>query len=101
MIIGVAVKAGQLMIALPKPNRHADCIRMIEQLGLESRYETEWGKSLHQGFYDQQGVFYTRPQAHAHAIACGQITWSQSQLEHIAENPEYPSLCGICSEDLW
>ena len=34
VIIGVAVKAGELMVALPKPNRHADCINIILSLGL-------------------------------------------------------------------
>ena len=29
MIIGVAVKAGQLMVAMHKPHRHADCIDRI------------------------------------------------------------------------
>lgn len=49
MIIGVAVKAGDLMVALPKPNRHADCTNIILSLGLVPDVQNEWGKSAHQG----------------------------------------------------
>jgi len=44
MIIGVAVKAGELMVALPKPNRHADCINIILSLGLVPDIQNQWGK---------------------------------------------------------
>lgn len=50
MIVGVAVKVGQLMIAMHKPHRHADCIDRIKQLGLVKAVENEWGKTAHQGF---------------------------------------------------
>jgi hypothetical protein len=70
MIIGVAVKTGDLCIALPKPNRHSDCIKQILQLGVDI---TEWGKAENQGFYDEQGIFLSRAEAAKHAYECGQL----------------------------
>lgn len=55
LIFGVAVKVGELMIALPKPNRHADCINIILSLGLATDIQNQWGKSVHQGFYWKMG----------------------------------------------
>lgn len=101
MIVGVAVKAGQLMVAMHKPHRHADCIDRLRQLGLLKEVENQWGKTAHQGFYDEHGNFYTRPEALGHAIACGQYVWSESQLAQIEIDPDYPAKCGLCSEDLW
>lgn len=101
MIIGVAVKAGQLMIALPKPNRHADCIDLIMKLGLEHDVMCEWGKSTHQGFYDEKGKFYTRPEARLHTIECGQEQWTENDLELITLGEMRFSRLGLCSEDLW
>jgi hypothetical protein len=46
VIIGVAVKAGDLMVALPKPNRHADCTNIILSLGLVPDIQNQWG-NLH------------------------------------------------------
>lgn len=101
VIIGVAVKAGELMVALPKPNRHADCINIILSLGLVPDIQNQWGKSLHQGFYCEQGKFYTRPQAALHAIECGQQEWTENDLELIALGEKKFSRMGLCSEDLW
>lgn len=70
MIKEVAVKSGDLCIALPKPNRHADCIMQILSLGLDI---SEWGKESNQGFYDEQGVFLSRTEAAKHAFECGQL----------------------------
>lgn len=101
MIIGVAVKAGELMVALPKPNRHADCINIILSLGLVPNIQNQWGKSLHQGFYCEQGKFYTRPQAFLHAVECGQLEFCANQLELIALGEMKFSRLRVCSEDLW
>ena len=72
MIIGVAVKVGELCIALPKPNRHKDCIELILSLGLVKDAMQINGDK--QGFYDEQGKFYTRPEAAKHAFEIGQVT---------------------------
>ena len=101
MIIGVAVKAGDLMVALPKPNRHADCINIILSLGLVPDIQNQWGKSAHQGFYCENGKFYTRPQAFLHAVECGQLEFCANQLELIALGEMKFSRLGLCSEDLW
>lgn len=86
MIIGVAVKSGDIVLALPKPNRHADCIKVLMDLPLDKSLEYEWGKSDNQGFIDEFGRYYTRPQAAQHAYECGQINRLMN---------------GLISEDLW
>lgn len=70
MIKGVAVKSGDLCIALPKPYRHSDCIKQIMQLGVEL---SDWNRADNQGFYDEHGVYLTRDQAAKHAYECGQL----------------------------
>lgn len=58
-IIGVAIKYGDLMICLPKPNRHHDCIRYaVEILGLDKPISTKC-----QGFYTSDGIYLDRKQA--------------------------------------
>ena len=101
VVPGQIVKAGDLMVALPKPNRHADCINIILSLGLVPDIQNQWGKSAHQGFYCEQGKFYTRPQAALHAIECGQQEWTENDLELIALGEKKFSRMGLCSEDLW
>lgn len=68
--MGVAVKSGDLCIALPKPKRHGDCIRQIMLLGTEN---SDWNRAENQGFYDEQGVYLTRDEAAKHAYECGQL----------------------------
>lgn len=85
MIIGVAAKVGELVIALPKPNRHGDCFRHIRTLGLSKEVELEFGLAKNQGFYDENGKYYSRPQAARHAFECGQLDYDR----------------GYCSEEYW
>lgn len=86
MLKGVAVRVGELVVALPAPNRHKDCILIIKSLGLFNETESEWTKSQNQGFYDENGKYYNRPDAATHAFKSGQIS---------------TRLGAICSEDLW
>lgn len=101
MIIGVAVKAGDLMVALPKPNHHADCINIIQSLGLVPDIQNQWGKSAHQGFYCESGKFYTRPQAFLHTVEYDQLEFRANQIELIALGEMKFSRLEVCSEDLW
>lgn len=85
-IIGVAVKQKDLMICLPKPNRHHDCIRYaVETLGLTPPIGAP---ALNQGFYTANGVYLNRERAFLYAKERGQII-----------NPEAHKY--LYSEDLW
>jgi hypothetical protein len=86
VIIGIAIKQGDLTIALPKPNRHHHCIHYaVKELGLKGPVGHDG-----QGFYLKSGKYLTREEALAYAIEHGQVeegkTHSPSQL---------------FSEDLW
>jgi hypothetical protein len=87
LIIGVAIKQGDLMVCLPKPNRHHHCIRYaVQTLGLTAR-PIAAGHGL-QGFYTDDGKYLTRQDAMIYAKANGQL---------INQNPTKD----LFSEDLW
>ena len=100
MILGVAVKIGDLMIALPRPKRHSDCIEMLQSLGISNDYLTTPGWSKNQGFYTDEAKYLTRPEAFKHAVRCGQLVipdlhdFSELDTEHYSGH-------GIVSEMLW
>ena len=71
MIIGVAVKQSDVIICLPKPHRHHDCIRYaVEILGLTPPIA---GPAIHQGFYLADGMYLNRVQAFNYAKKHNQI----------------------------
>jgi hypothetical protein len=75
MIVAAAIRRrsdGQVF-SLPKPARHGDVMSMLGTI--ETEHGTKW--ALHdgeQGFVDEEGRFYNRKQARAHAFRCGQHT---------------------------
>jgi hypothetical protein len=84
MILGVAVKHGDMVIGLPKPNRHHHVIwYIVGNLGIE-------GPTGHQGqgFYDNKGKYYNREDAREYVIKTGQCTITDHPTE-------------LFSEDLW
>ena len=84
MIIGVAIKHGDMVIGLPKPNRHHDVIKyMVQVLGIDGPVGHEG-----QGFYDAKGRYLDRNFARLSAMRCGQCPY-----------PEHPT--ELFSEDLW
>lgn len=86
-IIGVAVKQGDLVVALPKPYRHCDCIRYaVETLRLTAPIGQP---APHQGFYTASGRFLNRQEAFKHVKRIGQPL----------VNPEAHAY--LFSEDLW
>ncbi len=86
MIIGVAVKQGNLMICLPKPNRHHHCIRYaVDVLGLTPPIGS--GKN-NQGFYTADGKYLMRAAALKYAKKHGQLINTEAR-------------CYLFSEDLW
>jgi len=86
MIVGVAVKKGDVIICLPKPNRHHDCIKYgAKVLGLSTPIGAGAGN---QGFYDTKGTFFNREEAFEIAKENNQL------LNHNVSKVLY-------SEDLW
>jgi len=84
MIIGVAIKHGDMVIGLPKPNRHHNVIwHIVKDLGIKGPLGFEG-----QGFYDNQGKYYNREEAREYAIKTGQCV-----------SPENPR--ELFSEDIW
>lgn len=84
MIIGVAIKYGDLIIALPKPNRHHDCIRYAaETLGLAPPIGRKG-----QGFYLATGEYLNREDAMEYM--------KEYYGQKITINPHI-----LFSEDLW
>src|SRR3989344_3563109 len=85
-VIGVAMIKNGIMVALPRPNRHADCIRYgQETLGLELPIGAA---GADQGFYLADGTYLNRAEAFVHVKRIGQTC---SPDAHIY----------LFSEDLW
>lgn len=82
-IIGVAIKVNGLVVALPKPNRHHDCIRWaVEVLGLDFPITNQG-----QGFYLSNGTYLTRTEA--------------KRLALLTEQIKATNFDELYSEDLW
>lgn len=83
-IVGVALRHKDLLLALPRPNRHhnvgffATCV-----LGIKPPYGRD-----EMGFYLKDGTFLNREEAREHALKTGQVT----ETDHPRE---------LFSEDLW
>lgn len=86
MISGVAVKQRDLVICLPAPNRHSDCMRYaVDVLGLTPPIGSP---ALNQGFYLADGTYLNREDALAYARAHGQLINKEAHAY-------------LFSEDLW
>lgn len=86
MIIGVAIKHRDIMICLPKPNRHHDCIRYAcDVLGIKPPI---CGLMSSQGFYTSDGVFLDRKEGLAYVKLNNQLINKQAHTN-------------LFSEDLW
>jgi hypothetical protein len=71
MIIGVAIKHKDLMVCLPKPNRHPDCIRYARDVvGITA---TPIAAQKDQGFYTDKGVYLNREDALIYAREHNQL----------------------------
>lgn len=96
MIVGVAIRNAEVIISLPKPNRHCDCFRYaFEVLGIECPKLKIGAKREHQGFITDKGVYLDRLQAMRHAKRCGQkLIKTDDEIKHKWSHP-------LFSEDLW
>ena len=83
MIVGVAIKQNNTIYCLHKPNRHHDVIaHMINNMKVSRPISGQ------QGFYDEEGEFFSREEAREIVIKNGQC-----------KDPRHVSL--LFSEDLW
>ncbi|MCK5606264.1 hypothetical protein KAR91_30470 [Candidatus Pacearchaeota archaeon] len=88
MIIGVALRNENVIIMLPKPNRHSDCFLHADKLGIDT-VKARIGTDVdHQGFYTHTGKYLNRRQALKYVRRIKQTTIG---------NPIFI----LCSEDLW
>lgn len=86
LIIGVAVKEKDVMVCLPKPNRHHDCIRYaVEVLGIDPPFGC---RAIDQGFYLADGTYLQRAEALQYVKNKDQLTNKEAK-------------CYLFSEDLW
>lgn len=86
MIIGVAVKQGEVVICLPKPNRHCDCIGYaVDILGLTPPIGSP---AINQGFYLADGTYLNRKDALIHAREHDQLINKEAHAY-------------LFSEDIW
>jgi len=84
-IVGVAIKYGDLTIALPKPNRHHN---LIEYMGLTLGLLPPINATRNGGFYLASGKYLDRAKAKDYAMTIGQL-------------PEDFKKKILTSEDLW
>ncbi len=88
-IKGVAIKHGDLVIALPKPNRHHNVISYaVQELGITPPVGCQTEDA--QGFYLEDGTFFNRYQAWRHVVRCG-----------FKKEKELMKQLHLFSEDLW
>jgi len=92
-IISAALKLGEVIISLPKPNRHHDLLRET----FLATGDAKFGKDATQGFLTDQGTFLTREEAFRVAFEFGLFKWWNT-----SEDRTPPRNSGkLYSEDLW
>jgi hypothetical protein len=86
-IISAALKIGEAIISMPRPNRHHNLLREI----FLQTDGSNLGKRAIQGFLTDEGTFLTREEAFVVALRFGLFKWgSKPHSSHI-----------LFSEDLW
>jgi hypothetical protein len=89
MIVGVAIRNENIIVMLPKPNRHCDCFNLLEKMGVDTVKEGIGVKGKDQGFYTHTGRYLDRWEAWKHAKRC-----KQELMPNAGRGP-------LFSEDLW
>ena len=88
MIVGVAIRGPGIIIMLAKPNRHSDCFKRLDTLGVDPLHRLVGVKADDQGFYTHTGKYLNRAQAYRYAKRIKQ---------KLIDNPNG----ALCSENLW
>ena len=88
MITHVAIKVGDKVYSLPKPNRHGHLIIILRKELI--RGDVKHFPEHEQGFVNDKGIYLTREEALVEARACEQL---------LARH--YPELKELYSESVW
>lgn len=91
MIIGVAIRTpdGSVIIRLPSPNRHSDCmIYASKALGIDLEKTMLGWAALDQGFYTARGAYMNRKEA---------LIYVKRKKQTVIRKPRKY----LFSEDLW
>lgn len=89
VIVAVAIKTLTETYSLPKPNRHHNVLKVMDNLYVEHDYNTEI-----QGFLDSNGRFMNRKDAFILAESNGQLNRSNHPKNSYNGNE-------LFSEDIW
>ena len=96
MIVGVAVRNENILITLPRPNRHCDCFRYcMEELGFRAPTKGIGSGKYNQGFITDEGLYLDRWEASKHVSECGQELLPDNAGQ--IKKPTSP----LISEDVW
>jgi hypothetical protein len=95
MIIAAAIKFGNMVCHLPKPNRHHDILHQLHGR-TESGFE---GYDMEQGFLTDKGEFLDRSEAMQHCLKNGQVLGRRIEL--LKHSPTNYNGFELFSEDLW
>ena len=82
-IVGAAIRYKELIITLPKPNRHHHILQLMFNLGIK-------GGGEFQGFITSEGKYIDRKEAITIAMEAGQCKNGKPELGYM-----------LFSEDLW
>jgi hypothetical protein len=63
MIVGVALRGENIIIMLPRPNRHCNCFWYAASIGIDCVKVKLGTKAVDQGFYTHTGKYLNREQA--------------------------------------
>lgn len=85
MIVGVAIKHRDLVIGLPRPNRHHDVIRYMVDI-LKITPPVGHDQSDGQGFYTEEGQYLNRREAMVYAWKTGYVLKGLVSKELFSEN---------------
>lgn len=91
MIVGVAIKNenDEVMIKLPKPNRHCHCFEHAEKIGIDAmKIGLGCRDGSNQGFYTHTGRYLNRKEAYKY-------------VKRIKQETTGPIRAYLFSEDLW
>lgn len=84
-IAAAAIRFNGVVVTLPPPARHHNCIRAAHDVGYEN-----WRPEHEQGFVTDTGRFVDREEAARIAVAANQL------IERAMRHP-----LGLFSEDVW
>ncbi len=63
MIVGVAIRSKNMIIMMPRPNRHCNCFWYAQSIGIDCSKEKLGTHGIDQGFYTHTGKYLDREQA--------------------------------------